>query len=346
MTASSPPRKRRPTQSDVARIAAVSQVVVSAVLNPASRISVSADTRQRVMAAVDQLGYVPHPAARSLRTQRTMTIAGVIPDISNPFYPAFQRGIQDVAEGHGYDLLIANTDGVPEKERKAVRMLAQGRVDGIVLSPLHLTPDDLQPAIDAGVALVVFGALHDLPDIPVDRLTVDNERAAYTAVSHLIDRGHTRIAMIAGEADTPPRLERVRGYRRALADRAIPHDEILIRGGDFTQAGGYQTMRELLRVRLEPRPTAVFAANDLMAMGALGALHEAALRVPRDMAIVGFDDIPAAELVSPPLTTVAQFPNRLGRRAAEVLFERLAGTVSGAGRSEEMPFALIVRAST
>jgi LacI family transcriptional regulator len=344
MNVSSPLRKRRPTQADVASLAAVSQVVVSAVLNPASRISVSPDTRQRVLAAVDELGYVPNPAARSLRTQRTMTIAGVIPDISNPFYPAFQRGIQDVAECHGYDLLIANTDGVPEKERKAVRMLAQGRVDGIVLSPLHLVPDDIRPAIDGGVALVVFGALHDLAITHVDRLAVDNEHAAHTAVSHLIDRGHTRIAMIAGEADTPPRLERVRGYQRALADRALPHDEILIRGGDFTQAGGYQTMHELLK--LQPRPTAVFAANDLMAMGALVALREAALRVPEDMAIVGFDDIPAAELVSPPLTTVAQFPNRLGQRAAEMLFERLAGKAPEAGRSEAMPFELIVRAST
>ena len=336
--------KRRPTQSDVARLADVSQVAVSAVLNPGSRISVSADTRQRVLAAVDDLGYVPNPAARSLRTQRTMTIAGVIPDISNPFYPAFQRGIQDVAERHGYDLLIVNTDGVEANERKAVRALAQGRVDGIVLSPLHLTPEDLQPAIECGVALVVFGALHELADSEVDRLAVNNEQAAHTAVSHLIDRGHTRIAMIAGEADTPARLERVRGYQRALGDRAIPHDEILIRGGDFTQAGGYQTMRELLR--LQPRPTAVFAANDLMAMGALGALREAALQVPKDMAIVGFDDIPAAELVSPPLTTVAQFPERLGRRAAEMLFERLKGLAPGVGRSEELPFELIVRAST
>lgn len=344
MTAPQATHKRRPTQADVARLANVSQVVVSAVHNPASRISVAAETRRRVLAAAEGLGYVPNPAARSLRTQRTMTIAGVIPDIGNPFYPAFQRGIQDVADRYGYDLLIANTDGVPEKERKAVRMLAQGRVDGIILSPLHLTPDDLRPATDAGVALVVFGALRDLADARVDRLAVDNERAAHAAVTHLIDRGHTRIAMIAGAEDTPPRLERVRGYQRALADRAIPHDEILIRGGEFTQGGGRQTMRELLT--LQPRPTAVFAANDLMAMGALVALREAGLRVPQEMAIVGFDDIPAAELVNPSLTTVAQFPHRLGSRAAELLFERLRGDAPEFGRFEEMPFELVVRAST
>jgi LacI family transcriptional regulator len=177
---------------------------------------------------------------------------------------------------------------------------------------------------------------------PLDNLYVDNVVAAQTAVSYLISRGHTRIGMIAGQRG--PADYRIQGYYQALAKHGLSPDETLIQEGAFAEEGGYQSMQVLLK--LSPRPTAVFAANDMMAMGALLALKEAGLRVPEDMAIMGFDDIPTAKLVYPPLTTVTQFQQRLGRRAAEMLFERLNGQAPETGRCEEMPYSLIIRESS
>jgi LacI family transcriptional regulator len=344
MVTASAPRKRT-TQSDVARRAGVSQSIVSYVLNGSSRVSIPAATRQRVLAAIEELGYVPDGAARSLRTRRTFTVACVIPDITNPFYPAFERGIQDVAEQHGYDLLAYNTDGDESKERKCLELALRGRVDGLILTPYRLTAEDVRPLAGSGAALVLMGTMPgDLGAIPVDQLYVDNAAAARAAVVHLIDLGHRRIGMVAGEGGTPMREQRVAGYRRALRERGLPLDDVLVRGGGFTEAGGYTAARTLLSA--QPDVTAVFAANDLMAIGALNAATDLGLRVPADLSIVGFDGIPAAALVKPPLTTIDQRPDRIGRRAAEALFERLAGTAPPGSRSEALPFELVVRGSS
>jgi len=335
------PRSKAPTQSDVARLAAVSQPVVSYVLNQDKVAPVAPETRRRVIAAMEQLGYVPNRAARTLRTRKTFTIAGVIPDITNAFYPAFQRGVQDVAEAHDHDLIVYNTDGDAAKEAR-VRRTLEGRVDGIIGVFFHLTATDLRPLLERRVAIVRLEATRqDTGPLPLDNLYVENAAAARDAVAYLIGRGHRRIAMIAGRGG--PRQPRVRGYRRALAEHGIDVQPHQLRETDFVEGGGYEAMRELLC--LSPRPAAVFAANDLLAMGALVALREAGLRVPADVAVVGFDDIPAARLVSPPLTTVAQFPRQLGRRAAELLFERLTGVAPPGGRCEEQPYALVVRES-
>jgi LacI family transcriptional regulator len=335
---------RRPTQADVARLASVSQATVSYVLNGNPAISVPEATRRRILGAVDELGYVPNGAARSLRTQRTSTIAAVIPDITNPFYPAFERGVQEVAEAGGYDLIVYNTGGVAEKERRCARSLQQGRVDGVVAVFFHLKAGDLRPLLERNVALVRLEAVKkgvSSLDLPFDNLYVDNVAASRAAVEHLIGRGHERIGMISGGSG--PGKPRARGYRAALAVHRLPPDEALVRDGDFTADGGHRAMLEFLA---EPHPpTAVFAANDVMAMGALVALREAGLRVPDDVAVVGFDDVPVASLITPRLTTVAQFQENLGVRAAGMLLERLHGTAPEHGRSEEMPYELIVRES-
>ena len=335
---------RRPTQADVARLASVSQATVSYVLNGNPAISVPEATRQRILGAVDELGYVPNGAARSLRTQRTSTIAAVIPDITNPFYPAFERGVQGVAEAGGYDLIVYNTGGAAEKERRCVRSLQQGRVDGVVAVFFHLKAGDLRPLLERNVALVRLEAVKkgvSSLDLPFDNLYVDNVAASRAAVEYLIGRGHERIGMISGGSG--PGKPRARGYREALAAHRLPPDDALVRDGDFTADGGHQAMLGFLS---QPHPpTAVFAANDVMAMGALVALREAGRRVPEDVAVVGFDDVPVAGLITPRLTTVAQFQENLGVRAAEMLLERLAGTAPEHGRSEEMPYELIVRES-
>jgi len=335
-------RPKRPTQADVARLAQVSQAVVSYVLTGASAPPVAAATRQRVLAAMTELGYAPDNAARSLRTRKTFTIASIIPDITNPFYPAFERGIQLGAEEEGYVLVVYNTDGDAEKEARCLRSVGEGRADGVVGVFFHHTAEDLRALVDRNVPVVRLEATaREVGALPLDNIYVDNIAAARDAVAFLIARGHRRIGMIAGRGG--PRQARVLGYRRALAEHGIAFEAGLIGDGDFRQGGGAEAMRTLLAAT--PRPTAVFAANDVMAMGALLALREAGLRVPEEMAVVGFDDIPAARLVHPPLTTVAQFPERLGRRAVELLLERLAGLAPEVGRSEAMPYELVVRAS-
>jgi LacI family transcriptional regulator len=247
-----------------------------------------------------------------------------------------------VAERHGYDLITYNTDGAAETELKCLRSVRQGQADGIIGSFFHATAEHLRPLLDHGIAVVRFEARRqEVGDLPLDTIYLDNRAAAYAAVSYLIERGHRRIGMIAGRQG--PRSMRVLGYRLALTDHNIPLNDSLIRDSDFTEQGGSAGMQELLA--LAPRPTAVFAANDLIAFGALLTLRDAGLRVPQDMAIVGFDDIPAARFVSPPLTTVAQCAHTIGRRAAEMVLERLNGELLEVGRCEEMPYDLIVRES-
>ena len=328
----------------MARLARVSQATVSYVLSNNPAISVPEETRRRILAAVDEVGYVPNGIARSLRTRRTYMIAAVIPDITNPFYPAFERGVQEAAEASGYDLIVFNTGGTAEKELRCVRSLQQGRVDGVVGVFFHLRARDLRPLLERNVALVRLEAEKKGAgglDLPLDNLYVDNVAASRAAVEHLIGRGHERIGMISGRGG--PRQARVLGYREALAAHRLPQEEALIRDGDFSEEGGRRAMRRLLAEPLPP--TAVFAASDVMAVGALVALREAGVGVPDNVAVVGFDDIPVARLITPSLTTVAQFQENLGARAAGMLLERLDGKAPEHGRSEEMPYQLIVRES-
>jgi len=337
-------KKSRATQADVARLAGVSQATVSYVLNK-SAVSVPEETRQRIHMAMEELGYVPNSSARSLRTRKTHTIAAVIPDIANPFFPVFTRSIQDVADQYGYDLIVYNTDHLEGRERKFLDSLRQGRVDGAIVVPYHVHAKDLAPLLHMDLSVVVLGKMPThVDDMPLDSLYVNNADAAAAAVTHLVQRGHTRVGMLAALPDNQPGYGRLKGYRRALSAAGLPFDEAIVRHGLFTQEDGYQCMRELLQA--QPRPSAVFAANDLMAMGALKAIREAGLTVPQDIALVGFDNIPAGDLISPRLTTITQFQDRLGRRAAEMLFERLNGTAPEIGRTQTMPFELIVREST
>lgn len=335
------PRKRRPTQADVARLAGVSQTAVSLILNKADPAIPDA-TRQRVIEAAQALGYAPDRAARGLRTNKSYTIASIIPSITNPFYPAFERGIQDVAEAHEYNLVIYNSDGVAEKEARALLSAQQSRVDGLIVVLFQLGAKTLAPLLEQNIAVVRLESQYKKPgEAPLDNLYIDNIAAAREAVTHLIGRGHRRIGVVA--RNEGPGDMRVLGYRQALAAHGLAPDETLVQQGEFTEEGGFEAMQHLLT--LSDRPTAVFAANDMMALGAMLAIQEAGLKVPGDIAVVGFDDIPTARLVNPPLTTVTHFQVELGRRAAELLFERLSGEAPPHGRTVEMPYQLVIRKS-
>ena len=335
-------KTRRYTQEDVAKLAGVSQSTVSQVLNR-NDSAIPDETRQRILGAMDQLGYVPNKFAQSLRTKKTFMIASIIPDITNPFYPAFQRGIQSVTNQKNYDLIIYDTDEKEENEKRSLMSLERAGVDGAIVSLFHHGVEHLRPLIEQGIPVVYWRGRPLEKDLIIDLIFVDNVAMAKTAVSYLIGKGHTRIGMIAGLEDTPPRQDRIRGFCEALKEHNLPLDEILIQDGDFTETGGYQGMKKLLS--LKPRPTAVFAANDLMALGAMLSIREAKLRIPEDIALVGLDDIPAAKLVHPPLTTISQMQEDIGRIAAEMIFERIEGTAPDKPRLVEMPYKFIVRES-
>jgi LacI family transcriptional regulator len=333
---------KRITQDDVAKAAGVSRFTVSSVINNRSggNVRISDETRQRVLKTVAELGYFPDRTARSLRMSKTNTLAAIIPDITNPYYPTFVRGIQDIAESCGFELIIYNTDGNIEKEKKCLLSIRQNRVDGLIAVLFHLTADHLA---ELNIPVVHLQLKPSQPP-PVDVVYIDNFAASCSVINYLIERGYNTIGMLAGIEDTPPRLSRILGYSQALSEHHIPLQENLIRGGDYTEAGGYQGMQELLN--LPARPRAVFAANDLMAMGAMIAIREAGLHIPEDIAIAGFDDISAARLVNPPLTTVTQFQDQIGQRATQMLLERINGLAPQEMCVVEMPHQLIIRQST
>lgn len=334
--------KKRVTQGDVAKKANVSQAMVSYIVNNNMTVTVPDETRQRILDAMDELGYVPNITARRLRSSKTFTIAGIIPDITNPFYPAFERGIQDIVTQHNYDLIMYNTDGDVDRERKCLQSMLQGRVDGIVGVFFHLRAMDLITLIEQGISVVRLEAMPKMPgSMPLDNIYIDNIAASRTAVEYLIQQGHKRIAILTSH-EGPARFREI-GYSEALHAKGIPVNKQLISSGAYSEDGGYQAMKRLLE--LESPPDAVFAANDLMAMGAMIAIRETGLSIPDEIAVMGFDDIPTARLVYPALTTIAQFQRQLGQRAAQMLMERINGSAPNSGRSEAMPYKLIRRDS-
>jgi LacI family transcriptional regulator len=327
------------TMRDVAQQAGVSITTVSHVLN--NTRPVSEDLRLRVESAMTRLGYVPNRTARSLRTQRSYTIAAIIPDICNPFYPAFARGIQDSAEAKGYNLVLFNSDGDPAKEAACLRAAQHSHVDGIVGVFFHLRVRDLAPLLEAHLPIVRFlPARSSTGDLPLDSLYLDNPAAAHSVVDFLVQRGHRHIAILTGDAG--PGDARLQGFQQGMAAHRLASDAI-IESRDFSETGGLAAVATLLT--MQPRPTAVFAANDLLAIGLMQGVQAAGLRIPEDLAIVGFDDIPAARYVSPALTTVAQFQEHIGQRAAAMLLEHLQSKSPLPGRCVELPYRVQVRSS-
>ncbi|MCZ3376871.1 LacI family DNA-binding transcriptional regulator [Rhizobium sp. AG207R] len=330
----------RATQKDVARAAGVSQATVSMVLSGGGA-SIPAETWERITKAAKDLGYVPNRFAQALKTSRTMTIACIVPDITNPFYPSLIRGIQSVADGQNYDVITVNTDGTPERERHFLDWARQGRVDGVVGVFFTLKAKDFNPLVEAGVPIVrIESSKKRGGEIPIDDIYVDSRAAAQTVTEYLLGLGHKRIALVAGRGG--PQAHRIEGYRKALAEFGHP-DHVVI-DDEFSEMGGVRAAESILNGDF--RPTAIFAANDLMAIGVMQSLRERGIRIPEDIAVVGFDDISAAKLVTPTLTTVAQFQWKMGERAAQTLMDRLRGEKTGAGTAVEMPFDLIVRGST
>ena len=339
------PSPARPvaTLDEVARVAGVSRATVSRVVNGSPKVS--ADVRRTVEKAIDRLGYVPNRAARSLVTRKSDSIAVVITEpasrlFNDPFFPRLVRGISAALSVRDLQLVLLMPNDADDEQR-TIRYLTAGHVDGVILVSLHGNdplPDQLA---SRRIPSVVLG--RPPRGVDVDFVDADNRDGARRATTHLVERGCRRIATISGPRDMVAGIDRLAGYREALADAGIAVDDGLIATGDFTQAGGEAAMERLLRDR--PDLDAVFCASDLMAVAALGVLQAAGRHVPDDVAVVGYDDSPIATTTRPTLTSVRQPIEEMGREMVHLL----AGGIEQNGRVARhivLATELIARASS
>jgi LacI family transcriptional regulator len=332
-------RSARPTQKDIALAAGVSQATVSIVLNKVETTAVPMATRERILKLAEDLGYRPNHPARILRSARTMTLASVVPDITNPFYPGLVRGFQATAAPAGYDVLIYDTDRTLEGERRALNWLSQGRADGVVGTFFHLQAPDFVELARNRLPVVLLGRRDVSRRLLIDHVFIDNTAAAAALTRLLIRRGHRHIAMIMAEFG--PGQVRAAGYEAVMRKAGLRTDFVI--DSTYSEEGGARAMQKLL-ARKGRRPTAVFGANDMLAIGAMQAAREAGLAIPGDMAIVGFDDIPTAKLLG--LTTARHPEFELGALAARTLIERLQpGGLKPPSRNLELSFEIIERSS-
>ncbi|WP_328536176.1 LacI family DNA-binding transcriptional regulator [Streptomyces sp. NBC_00344] len=326
---------KRPTMKDVARAAGVSPMTVSRVVS--GEPGVSPGTAARVGQAVRQLGYQRNDTARHLRQKNlgTATIAVVVDDLANPFYALMVRSIEDEAHRRGHVVLVGSTNDEPRREREVIAAFTARRVDGLIIVPTIGSHTFLKQPMEGGTRVVCV----DRParGLTVDTVTVDNRAGAERAVTHLLGHGHTRIAYLGDRFDIWTQAERYAGYLDALAARGIPEDPALVRHELRSHRKAHAALAGL-RALPDP-PTALFTSNDIITMGVLDGLDH-----PAPVAIVGFDDLPLAERLNPPLTVVSQDPVAIGGTAANLLFSRIAGDIS-APRSVVLLTRFIVRGS-
>ena len=327
-----------PTIHDVARLAGVAPITVSRVINNSGYFS--EETRRRVEAAISTLGYVPNSLARSLRSKRTNTLALVITDITNPFFTMMARGVEDTASDAGFTVIYCNTDESEVEEQKYLNMLLQKQVDGILLVPARSRSVSVELVRAQGTPVVVLD--RRVPGLEVDIVRGDSEAGAYRLVKLLLDLGHRRIAVLSGPKNVSTAEDRVAGYRRAMAEAGIADE--LAYYGNFNPDSGYEMAKEALEV--SPRPTALFAANNFIAIGALRALREFGFQVPEDIALVCFDDLPPVLINSPFLTVAAQPAYEMGRQATQLLLGRLAGEAPEECQEIVLSPQIIVRQSS
>lgn len=305
---------------DVARAAGVSVATVSHVINGTRKVA--PDTAARVRRAIEELGYQPNGIAQSLRKRVTYAIGVLVSDITNPFFAHLVRGIEDAAHTAGYSVIVCNSDENPEKEAFYIRSLWRRRIDGMLIAP---TGDGTSPAFQELVRKSIPFVFIDRKAKEIDAPAVlsDNFGGAYLATKYLIARGHRRIGIILGIPGATTTEERFAGYCQALEEAGIPFSEELVAWGWYRAEGGQKATEKLLL--LSAPPTAIFSTNNLMTVGVMQELHRRRIRIPEEIAIIGFDDLEWAALVYPPLTVVAQNPYKLGRCGFEMLHTRLSG---------------------
>ena len=323
----------------VADLAGVSTATVSHVINDTR--AVSGALTARVLNAMEQLDYQPDIIARSLRRRETLTLGLIVPSIEIPFFACVAAGIEAAANDVGYSVILCNTGWSLSREVHYLNDLLARRVDGLLCISLAMSAEHIAPVLRRRTPVVVFE--RTMPGVEVDAVEIDNVQGAFDATAHLLDLGHRRVGCITGLPNSNLNEDRILGYRRALAERDIPFDPALLHTGDYTAAAGVRESLELLRMP-EP-PTAIFAFNDLMAMGVTRAVQERGLRIPDDVAVIGFDGLAITEHCSPPLSTVEQPVAEMSVAAIAMLLDRIKGGASPA-RVQTFVAKLVTRTST
>jgi LacI family transcriptional regulator len=327
-----------PTIKDVAAKAGVSTATVSRVINGEK---VREETKEKVLKTIELLGYRPNQIARSLKTQKTHTIGFVVPDYGQ-FFMQIAKVVEDILNGYGYSLVVCYSDENPDREKARIRMLTEKQVDGMLVVPTSDEDNYLMELNKRGIPVILIDRM--VKDIQTDCVLVDNVNGAYQAVEHLITKGYQRIGVINGRQEVTTGEERYRGYLRVFEDYNLPIDRDIIRFGDFSTESGYTLMKELMS--LPNPPEAVFIANCYMTIGAMLAIKEMDIKVPEDVAIVGFDDTELTRLSDPPLTAVVQPVREIGEMAANLLYKRICGDMSDYPKMYRLKATLVVRAST
>jgi LacI family transcriptional regulator len=328
-----------PTVHDVAKRAGVAPITVSRVINNSGYISQA--TRERVEAAVKELGYVPNTLARGLRSKQTKTLALVVTDITNPYFTLMARGVEDAAGASNYTVVYCNTDESEAKEENYVNLLAQRQVDGVLLVPACGNVKTIKFLLSNDINVVALD--RRVSGVEIDSVRSDSENGAYRLVKLLIGLGHKRIAMITGPKDVSTSVDRVAGYQRALNESALGDNE-QVYYGTFNQDGGYEFTKQAM-MHL-PKPTAIFGANNFIAIGIIKALRDLQIAVPGDVSVVAFDDFPESMLVAPFLTFAEQPAYEMGQIATELLLKRISGELTGGYQKLILPTQIIERGST
>lgn len=333
-----PVMPKRPTIADVAARAGVSHMTVSRVINGAT--AVSENTRQRVMAAIDELGYRPSGIARSLATQRTRTLGVVVPDVSNPFFADIVLGVEHVAYAQNYNVFLCNTEEDPQRELSVLRSLEEKQVEGLIVCSSRLTDAELRQALQRHPATVLIN--RQLPAAEISAVMVDYERGARQLVELVLAAGRRRLAFLAGPVASQSRLWRESGYHKALAAAGMNPHEAWVQPCAPSVAGGQTAAQALLAAH--PEIDTLLCYNDLVAVGALQAAAGLGRRVPDDVAVTGFDDITLAALVTPPLTTCRVPRYELGVQAMKLLWQHINGDTASP-RTVIIPPEQVIRAS-
>ena len=313
--------KKRPTIRDIAKIAKVSPTAVSMALNDWPRIS--QETRKRILRIAKKLNYQLNYVARSLVIKRSHTIGLIITTIMNPFYPELAKGIEDKARELGYNIILCSTNYDLRLEKYDINMLRSKGVDGIIFSSVEINDPNIRPLVEDRFPFILVNRriFHRTLDKKIDYIVLDNFSGGYTAMEHLFKLGHRRIGIIAGALNISTAAERTNGAKKLLSDHGLAFDPNLIIECNFSKDLAFQATKKLLSIK--ERPTAIFAENDYMALGAREAILDGGLRIPEDMALVGFDDIAAAALRGVEITTISQKKYEMGSLAVKILIDKI-----------------------
>lgn len=327
------------TLKEIGQVVGVSTATVSRALNDDPRVS--EQTKAKIRMVAESLNYRPNFLAKGLVSQKTYTLGFLIPDITDRFYAGVMRGIEDIASQNNYSVIIFNTDYDVEKERRAVNFLRDGRIDGLIAYISNRVTDECIALVNQNLPLVIMGQFID--EIKTTKIGCNNISSAYTATEYLINAGHRSIAHIAGHMQTKTAKQRMQGYKNALETYDIPINNDFILATDYEEKTSYEKTYRFLQ-KEGKKVTAIFAANDTLAVGCYRAIYDLGLSIPEDISVVGHDDNDMAQIVRPQLTTMRQDTRKLGLLAAQHIFSEIA---TGTNRAEEiiLPTTLVERSS-